>query len=162
MAPAPKVLGSDIKTHLKSRFCLQAILKKGGAMLECEIDGPDQCRTLLAPAFKCFPMNTIAEKVTMIGAPLYIYGRQKARTYRDEEGGRRVCGWGRTHVTTGPPLLNFSAACSPSCSFCFVSRSGRFEFGPEAPSSPASIIWVCTTFAEYLMCQKIEWRPIVS
>ena len=32
LAPAPKVLGSDIKTHLKSRFCLQAILKKRGAM----------------------------------------------------------------------------------------------------------------------------------
>ena len=28
LAPAPKVLGSDIKTHLKSRFC--AILKKKG------------------------------------------------------------------------------------------------------------------------------------
>ena len=34
LAPAPKVLGSDIKTHLKSRFCLQAILKKRGAMLQ--------------------------------------------------------------------------------------------------------------------------------
>ena len=30
LAPAPKVLGSDIKTHLKSRFCLQAILTKKG------------------------------------------------------------------------------------------------------------------------------------
>ena len=28
--PAPKVLGPDIKTHLKSRFC--AILKKGALM----------------------------------------------------------------------------------------------------------------------------------
>ena len=35
LAPAPKVLGSDIKTHLKSRFCVQAILKKRGVMLEC-------------------------------------------------------------------------------------------------------------------------------
>ena len=33
LAPAPKVPGSDIKTHLKSRFCLQAILKKGGAIV---------------------------------------------------------------------------------------------------------------------------------
>ena len=39
LAPAPKVLGPDIKTHLKSRFCLQAIVKKGGALLESEIDG---------------------------------------------------------------------------------------------------------------------------
>ena len=30
LAPAPKVPGSDIKTHLKSRFCLQAILIKRG------------------------------------------------------------------------------------------------------------------------------------
>ena len=30
VAPAPKVLGSDIKTHLKTRFCLQAIWNKKG------------------------------------------------------------------------------------------------------------------------------------
>ena len=34
-SPAPKVPGSDIKTHLKSRFC--TILKKRGVVLECEI-----------------------------------------------------------------------------------------------------------------------------
>ena len=50
MAPATTALGSDVKPHLKSRFCLQAILKKrGGAMLECEIDGPanSSARTML-------------------------------------------------------------------------------------------------------------------
>ena len=41
LAPAPKVPGSDITTHLKSRFCLQAILTKRGAMLEFEIDVPN-------------------------------------------------------------------------------------------------------------------------
>ena len=34
LAPAPKVLESDSKTHLKSRFCLQAILKKRGRILD--------------------------------------------------------------------------------------------------------------------------------
>ena len=34
-----KVQGSDIKTHLKSRFCLQAILKQRGAIvIVLEID----------------------------------------------------------------------------------------------------------------------------
>ena len=93
LAPAPKVLGPDCKPHLKSRFCLQAILKKGGAMLSCEMDGPDQCRTLLAPAFKCFPMNTIAEKVTMIGAPfIYMGGRRHAHTETKREAGACVDG----------------------------------------------------------------------
>ena len=45
LAPAPKVLGSDIKTHLKSRFYLQAIWKNRGTMLELEIDwAPLLCR----------------------------------------------------------------------------------------------------------------------
>ena len=40
LAPAPKLLGSDIKTHLESRLCLAAILKnKKGVMLEFEIGG---------------------------------------------------------------------------------------------------------------------------
>ena len=38
LAPAPKVLGSDIKTHLKFRFCLHAILKERGAMYKVEVD----------------------------------------------------------------------------------------------------------------------------
>ena len=36
----PSTLGPDIKTHLKSRFCLQAILEKRGAMYDFEIDVP--------------------------------------------------------------------------------------------------------------------------
>ena len=34
----PSTLGSGAKAHLKSRFC--AIFKKGGAMLQFEIDRP--------------------------------------------------------------------------------------------------------------------------
>ena len=40
LAPAPKVPGSDIKTHPKTTFCVQAILTKRGAMLEFEIAVP--------------------------------------------------------------------------------------------------------------------------
>ena len=36
----PKVLGSTIKTHLKSRFCLRAILKRKGGNVESEIGVP--------------------------------------------------------------------------------------------------------------------------
>ena len=42
LTPAPKVLGSDIKTHLNSRFCLRAILIKMEAMLYTNVIGvPD-------------------------------------------------------------------------------------------------------------------------
>ena len=43
LAPAPKVPGSDIKTHLKSRFCLQAIWKKRCAIYECVMHWPHEC-----------------------------------------------------------------------------------------------------------------------
>ena len=33
LAPAPNVPGSDVKTHLKSSICVQAIKKKGGSEL---------------------------------------------------------------------------------------------------------------------------------
>ena len=49
LAPAPKVLGSDIKTHLKSRFC--AILKKRVVMKELKVDRAVRASYSVRPSY---------------------------------------------------------------------------------------------------------------